>query len=401
MDRFSSLLSNVDCDAGPTLEFKDAMSYQSAHDSFHWVNQVSNRSFVLVTDWPGCGDDGRTPYIVNHITWDNSSFTATLDGSASSWVDALPESSLHFSSSGIGTTALQKRSKPHDYTLSMAQDFSMDDIISETVDGVTVELGCSPCFSTGELDFELEVDNLLKHTGRLSVTPSGLATLITMTLKVSGELDTALETNVPILTIPLDGTNIGDLVKIGPQLVVSVGASMSNWTASAEASFGTWMNISDSSNATIDFKDLTKSSSTSWTPSFTQQSSNLSAQISASGEVYAEIAIDFDLEILGFGLYAGVDLKAPDFVLDFSADASTDGVCGSSGSPVGTDLDIKAGLVAEGSAGVTDETPVVQFTIFEAFEDLFNECIPVNESSDNSSNVTGNGTYTLYKRGRL
>jgi len=275
----------------------------------------------------------------------------------------------------------------HTFGIPLSHDFSKPDAFSTQVDGITIGLGCSPCLTAGTLNFDLDIVKLSAGTGNLTVTPSGIEANATLAFDVTGVLNTAFNPDpVTLLDIPIDGIDIANVVKIGPQLTVDFGVSMTNWTAEATASIGVSASIPDDSVATVDFQDSTKNTVTDFVPQFSLIDPVLSASLSASAEVFTEVTLELDLTFDGFGVTAGLGLKVPDFQVSFDADASTNsGAC--NGGVVGAELDLQVGLDA--TAFVTIDSNTNNFDIFNKFFPLFDHCFAFGGSSNSTgSNST-------------
>ena len=195
---------------------------------------------------------------------------------------------------------------------------------------------------------------------------------ITLALSISGELGDGFNPPpVTLLDIPIDGINIANLVTLGPQLKINLGASVDSWSATATASVGATASIPDGSMALVDFQDSANNMVTDFKPTFDLIDPSLDAEISAGASVFTELALTLDAKFKGIGISAGVTLKVPDFSVTFDATGSTDGGdCGD----VSASLSLDAGLTADAFVQI-NENDRIEFPFFEESVNIASVCV--------------------------
>jgi hypothetical protein len=408
MDRFVGMVSKVDCkNPDLMLDFKTAEGFQYAKDSWKWVKEDKKNKFLMVANYPGCGaENERQPYQITDIEYDEKKYKVFLKGEQQSWDQTFGKFKVHADTKGLmHKTKKTQRSEidrrlTEDFTPSVATDFSRN-ILSTSYSGIDLSLDCQPCGTGGELDIEVKAS--MGWTGldeaSVRITPSSVSAFLTLALHASGTLAEGYETNIPVFSAALPGGIDVPFVKIGPNMNVDVGASMSDWEGEATAQYGASLNIPDDSEMFVDFLNPDSSSFSGWAPSFEPNGPSVDASITASAEIYAGASIDLSATIFSKGFEAGLILKAPDLTADFSAEASTEGGLCDNDSHAAIDVNVHLGVDLACTAGFAGSDPFFSKDIYSTGVDLFSTCIgfggsdPTDTPSPTpSTNGTGPGT---------
>jgi hypothetical protein len=408
MDKFAGMLKNVQCMPNMgmmDIEFKHHSDYRRAKSTWDWVNNKQANHFVLVANYPGCGADGqRQPYFVTKMTEDDKKNTVHLTAEEKPWKQVLPKWYVRANSRGINSpdhTSLHKRISK-DVSIDLTSDFSKD-IFNTDVSGLNIDVACSDCGTSGSLDFDFEVagGDLFKgqnpfsiQQASITVTPNSIAAFMTIEVTASGTLAQGFETDIPVINIPIGGINIPGVLDIGPTFGVDVGASFSDWTGEAKASYGARLDVPTDSVAKLDFLDQANNEFNGWAPTFTSTGPSLSATISAHAEVFAKASIALTAEAFGFGFEAGLDLKLPDLNVDFAATASTDGGACNTNQPFGIEITGDLGVDLEISASKVGEAPFFTAPLFQKSFPLFDVCLPFGDPISATSSAVPQASST-------
>ncbi|PWY79648.1 hypothetical protein BO70DRAFT_52151 [Aspergillus heteromorphus CBS 117.55] len=338
MEYFTDLLTNVTCtNSSMTLGFSDSDAYSYAKSSWSWVNGANNRTFVVVAGAGQCGwNTDRLPFIISAASFRDDTTAARLTGNASTWDSVLGAFELTLgpapSDMEISITKRGTESK----TISFDHSLPSTSVKVLSEDSLDLSVECKDCETKGSFDFvftykvDISWSDLFSSdkklgTANFKITPKDVSMDITPTLDLSGNLTKSYSKEAELVSIPLDGVSIKDLLDIGPSLVFAVGASAGPVNGDATIGYGLSFDISNDATAELDIV-AEKATASGWSPTVTTTGVTLDAEIDATVEVYLKASLELSLSILKWGYEAGIYLK-PYVGADFSIEASTSSVC--------------------------------------------------------------------------
>ncbi|KAL7944917.1 hypothetical protein V8C42DRAFT_65802 [Trichoderma barbatum] len=366
---FQDVVDSVDCSTEDiTVKFGSAGSMQAAQTAWKWVNQAASNTIIYVADGSACaGDKGRQPFSVESITYDAAANTAYMAATKTHWRDFAEDATIRIS--GVPAAGNSAREISKDVSIDIGHDFS-GPIFSTNLDGVNLDLACSKCTTQGSLNADI---TLSLHNGfEASLTTSNnFGATVEVSLTAAGTIGTPLSTSIPIVTVPLAGFSIADVVDIGPQLTVRADAAISGFSASATATVGATASLPDGSGFVLGQPANVQ-------PVITATGLGMSGSVSVTAKVSPVITLQLAATFLGQGLVGGVALQAPVLSATFAGAASTTGVnsCGNSTAEVSVEVDIGAELDAFGGFGGSTDQPN-KMTIFNKSETLWKACLVV------------------------
>jgi hypothetical protein len=379
MEKFAGLLKSVDCSNNPlVLEFKDNATFTSAKQSWSWVSQDVNNTFVLVANYEGCGPDGeRQPYLVNNITFDPEYFKIFLEAQQKEWQDVAKTYSFNMgyrpSLNSSNSSAMAKRDE--DFTLSLASNLDRN-LFSKEVNGIDLSLDCVHCGTSGSLlvDFHLDVD-WFDTTVIMKVSPQEVAAYLQLALSAQGTLSNEYNWQDTIISIPIEGIEAGSFAKIGAFLEVDVGFTIGEWSGEVDATFGAQADISNSAVVEVNLRDLDNGKFSGWNPNLTPIPFTVTAEVGGSVEIYAQAAISLTAEAFGEGIDMSIDLKMPYIDADLTAMANTGGICGTM-QTIGVNVDASVGvdLSVQVAAAGNEANPLWSQTLLDDSWPLFDKC---------------------------
>jgi hypothetical protein len=383
-ERFNDTIASLSCSSTALkMKFKNEDDYTLAKNSWNWVNQNSNRYFVMVVAWPSCGGD-RRPYKVTSYTSNNATMTITMSAAPKDFQKAFPYMKLSVATNGIldgvvPTGTRKRASLSTSIPISLEHDFSGTKIFDAQAEDVDVSLNCGTCNTAGTLNIDAELSfNLFSSptlSGTISVTPSGVAATVGLSLTASGEVTQAIDESVNFVTFTLPGgISIPLIGMLGPSLMVDMVATISSITASATVNLGSvTMSIDDNSKAQLDLANSANNVLTGFTPTFSAEGPSVDAGISASAQFGPQIILGIDAEVFGTGAAAGLALNAPSLNLNaaIEATAADNGCAG-----VEFDVDLSAQLNAFGGVGkIKDVAATDTFSIIGTSTQIFSTCL--------------------------
>lgn len=402
MDRFVNMVKSATCSSNQDaiiITFKDAPSYTSANQDWDWVNQGTFRSVFMTVNMPECllpvndlgSGVGRQAYQVNGVTWDDSQNMATLKAVPKQWKEVIGQDPktgnswwVEIDSRGFPKPSGQNTKRFSDsttVTISVGHDFG-GTILTQTVDGVDIDLECSQCATSGSLEFTASF-GILPFFGAISVMPSGLGATVVLSLTASGTLGQDVSKSVNLVSTSLPGgfTFLDCDITIGPQLIVDVSAGITGISGQAELSFGGELTVPNSAIASVGFGSGGPGNQFSgWGPTFTPILPNFQSNITVTANAGPRIIVALEASIssifLSASASAGLALFAP--VITGTLDALTNsngGVCGLSEGVAGLDFDLNIGAELDAFAGEDQPTNLPnKEVIFTTSADLFSTC---------------------------
>ncbi|KFH48754.1 hypothetical protein ACRE_004810 [Hapsidospora chrysogenum ATCC 11550] len=310
--------SDCSSDEWVKVKFKTQESYNSAKEAWAWVDSTEGNTVYVVVDGANCGEDGRQPYAVTHVVYDEATLTATLMGRKDKWMEFVRTGDVHFSSQGAKTdNNLEKRAEG---TLNLENDFSKP-IVNAEFNGVSVGLECVECKTTGALDYELSV-GFFEVTAEVT-TRNSVGASILLGLSISGELVEPFRPSpINFLSVPLTPFSILGIAEFSPIITVNGQAEIGSLTAELTTTFGGAVRVPDDRTLRL------FGGSDSLDPEFEAFEPTIGASLELTASISPTVTLEMSARAFGIGATVGVALEAPFLEASLKAEADTGGgVC--------------------------------------------------------------------------
>lgn len=221
MDNFAQDLSKVTCDHHLALSFRSNEVYKHAASSWQWVNSAPNRSFIMVVNFPGCDEDeGRQPWVVNSASFTDANSTVNFIGDKISWLELANDISIEW-----GQSIPQALSEPWKrFSISKSTDHSFDitesfnpTFFESNYSGLDFAINCNGCGSKGNLELAGKVSTGKGRIGSAAMTviPKDVEIDLGLQFVISGTLGSGWEKDWNLLSIPIQGFKILDVINVG------------------------------------------------------------------------------------------------------------------------------------------------------------------------------------------
>ncbi|OCK86092.1 hypothetical protein K432DRAFT_341908 [Lepidopterella palustris CBS 459.81] len=295
------MLQAVECKTNNdiALRFKDNAAFSYAVQTWDWVNRNDNYTFVLITNNDGCVTSGdRKPFVVSHLTYDASDYTINMDAQARNWTDIAHTYSLSIRHGPpIPSFRLVRRA---DVSLNLASDFS-GNLLQESVYGVDMSVDCTNCGTSGSLrvDFDISVSWFSLDSASITIQPRSVEAFLEIQLSASGAQSTPYGWEKTLISIPIEGFDIPDIITLGGFLDVAAGYSLSKWSGNAVATMGATMKLSDSAIVEVDLVNSGNNRFSGWSPVFNVIPIEVNAKVGGNAEVFVQPAVMLAAEALG------------------------------------------------------------------------------------------------------
>ncbi|KAE8362195.1 hypothetical protein BDV27DRAFT_159980 [Aspergillus caelatus] len=397
MERFGKLLESVHCtDTSVTVNFKEEQAFTYAEQAWEWVNDMDDRTFVLVIAKGSCnGNTNRLPFIVSNVTYDKSTKTTKLQGKRSSWNEIAHSYELNIGKQRASSSAARR-----DIDRSASLDFNQVIPVKSgklPVDSVDVTWECADCSTQGafELDFHVKTVAGIPKTGSLSLSPNDVSATFMPRVALDGDLKNQKSGEVDLGRIPLSGISIpGGILNIGPQIVFSLGYMMGPLTGSATVTAGITANLNDSAVVSIDLESRSVESN-GWTPSVEPIPVAVDAEIEGAIELHPKASLQISAQVIGKGVEVGLNLK-PSLAATMAVVHSTDGACPDDSkhreNGVTVDPSASVSLNFEATFGDDNGEPDVNQILAEYTAPLESQCYPLGAESSSSATPSGSPT---------
>ncbi|KAF2184868.1 hypothetical protein K469DRAFT_666265 [Zopfia rhizophila CBS 207.26] len=390
MERFDGMLKSVECNTDNlALTFEDDATFKYAQKVWDWVNGEDNHSFVMVAGVGDCGNNTRRmPFIVSSIKYDEEANRATLAANSSDWKAIAHSYDLVV---GQVTQAPETGSKvrPRDITkttsIDMKHDFPFS--VGISANGLSANLACSNCSSTGQFDMEFRISQkLFVPTGAsMKVSPKGVSAIAQVKLSGSGSVTDSLTKTFDILKVPISGITIPGVLDLGPFLTVAVGAELSGISVTAGVTGGATAKLDDKAVLEVDLLDPKSNKFSGWEPSIDPLDVKVDASISGGVAVFLQPSLELKAEALGKclgqGFEIGLNMKVPNINAKLAAVASPQGACpdtpGQPKKTLGVNVSANIGAqlnIAASKSGSSDPLFTVQLATID--KPLASKCFP-------------------------
>ncbi|KOC17177.1 hypothetical protein AFLA70_216g001581 [Aspergillus flavus AF70] len=344
MERFEDLLESVHCtNTSVAMSFKEEQAFTYAEHAWQWVNDMGNRTFVLIVGKGCCKwNTNRLPFIISKVTSDENTKTMKLHGKGSSWLEIAHTYELNIGKQRASTSTARR-----DIDRSASLEFNhVIPLKSGRLpdDNIDVTWECADCSTQGafELDFHVKTVAGIPKTGSLHLSPNGVSATFMPRLAVDGDLKDQKSGEIDLGRIPITGISIpGGILNIGPQMVFSLGYVIGPLTGSATVTAGITANLDDSAEVSIDLESRSVDSD-GWTPSVEAIPMSVDAELEGEIELYPKASLQISAQVIGNvpvstnktsrlteigkGVEVGLNLR-PSLAATMAAIHSTDGAC--------------------------------------------------------------------------
>jgi hypothetical protein len=304
MEQFDGMLTSVQCNTNDVaLTFEDDATFAYAQQVWDWVNGADNHSFVMVAGVGDCGDNTqRIPFVISTIAYDEAANLATLSATQSNWTAVAHTYDLtvgQITQPSAQSDALRTRDVDKSTSIDFVHDFPFSFAIS--ANGLEAKLACTNCSSTGSFDMQLHISTkLFIPTGaKMKLAPRGVSAIGQVKLSGSGSLTDALTKEFEIISIPLAGIKIPEILELGPFLTVSVGAEISAISLSASVQAGATARLDDAAIMEVDLLNPEQNTFSGWEPTIDAVDVRVDASISGGVAVFLKPSVELKAEALG------------------------------------------------------------------------------------------------------
>lgn len=428
MERFGDVLDTAQCSNNSIqFEFMQEVQFVQLQNEWSWVNDAEDNYIVLVTENSRCNiPDGdpttRQPWHVTSAEFKDANNIVTLAAEPVTWEKAFSDWRLKVKSRGLLPSDSRKRSQHHAFnrryeilgnpSIPLAHDFSGGELPLEVGDSSALaSITCDPCYTTGSLDFEIDVipwvmgdpANLLEGPhldGYVAVIANDIGASFTAVSAANAPLTNGASGDVNLWSwSPPDlGISIKDVLHLGLTLELDVAGNFGQTTASFNLSSGVAVTFPDDSIYKVVFNDSSQNENYGWTPHFAATTPSMSESVSVSGSVGTQLRLNFGGDVIGIGVGVGIMLAAPTLELEATAIAQPD-ACGISGAQYGVEFEVDLGASIDAYEGITIAgIPIAATqTLIGISTELLSTCFTISDASATpvSSIPSGNYSYTL------
>lgn len=301
MERFEDLLESIHCtNTSVVMSFKEEQAFTYAEHAWQWVNDMGNRTFVLIVGKGCCKwNTNRLPFIISKVTSDENTKTMKLHGKGSSWLEIAHTYELNIGKQRASTSTARR-----DIDRSASLEFNhVIPVKSGRLpdDNIDVTWECADCSTQGafELDFHVKTVAGIPKTGSLHLSPNGVSATFMPRLALDGDLKDQKSGEIDLGRIPITGISIpGGILNIGPQMVFSLGYVIGPLTGSATVTAGITANLDDSAEVSIDLESRSVDSD-GWTPSVEAIPMSVDAELEGEIELYPKASLQISAQVIG------------------------------------------------------------------------------------------------------
>lgn len=251
---------------------------------------------------------------MSNARYNETSFTIYLDARQSTWKQVTHRYNIDFGEVSRQKGLHDKRqfgwtdfdlSKA--FTIPLAMKFPSK-IIEKKWPNADFAVNCADCGTTGGLVFAGHIEGSFFPPSvdqfTLSVTPSAIQANLGLEISFGGSYNFTgqdfARQEFELIDIPLPSSwSIPQILHFGPKAKVIAGYELEAISGRATVSTGISASISDDSLAKVEIFGNRNLDIHGWVPTFAVQPLTVEAEITASGSLYAGIAVAIALEILG------------------------------------------------------------------------------------------------------
>jgi len=372
MERFKSLLKNVECGEKSILAFKNKESFEYATRAWNWVNEDETHSFILIADYAGCGpDEERVPYYIHNADYDEEKFTAYLYGKEIPWDQAARTFDLDYGTATVvhesSVPGIARRFGPDisynkDVTMGLNAGLNGNIFTAGTPSSdFYVKLDCTDCGLKGALIIAGRISVDLTDVKELSISlePRDVSASLTLAMRAKGKLKKPLQYAPTLAELPIPGAGfkIPGVATLGLVVKANFGVGLKNWEGDATMTYGVTAAISNSALVKVDLaNDGDAVQFSGWQPTFKQKPFGITAKAAVDASVFNAVSIVAKIEVVKKGFELGLELKSPELLTHLATVSNKNGVCGTKKTVgVNVNADFKASVNLKGSAKLKRE----------------------------------------------
>lgn len=359
----------------------------------------------------------RQPWHVRWIEFEDADNTVVLSAEPKTWEDVFEHWELKVSSRGLVPGFQQMLEKRIGYegtkSVDLAADFSTQPVALEDVDGdIAGTVSCNPCYTTGSLDFDIDVVWYLFKglKGSVGMRPNDIGAFATTSVQAEQEIAEGVRAATNIFTLNPTRIYIKGLINMyvrampaavegnptnirthsGPNFKVDLAAEMGKTSAGASASNALAITIPPDSIATLDLSKPERNDVVGWTPQVEHnvQEQPYSANLSLEASLSLALRLELDAQVFDWGLAAGLAFSAPEWTVRVTGVAERD-ACGVAGNSWGVEYASTLGLSLDAFAGFDKSTAMPNtFTILEEEWPVYRECVPETSGAASPPNAS-------------
>jgi hypothetical protein len=312
MERFNDMLTDVTCtQSSIDMTFRDDDTFAYAKAVWDWVNGEENCAFIMVAGKGACGwnEDHRQPFRVTTLSFDEAGNVAHLAAEALEWAQAIHTYTLNVG--GLPSHDLEKRQfgsidYNKDLNIDFNHQFPIETVSLPLPDGATAVLDLSNCSTAGAFAFQFRLETifLIPTKAEMSVHPQGVSLTVAPSLTLTGNITEPRTADLTLARINLAGIQIpAGILDIGPEIVLSVGATVGPLQGEASVTAGVVYSLDDNAVASVDVMGF-EAQQSGWTPNV--QTTPLTVEAELDGYVKAFVKAELELAAKAFG--TGFDL---------------------------------------------------------------------------------------------
>jgi hypothetical protein len=383
MQRFSSILSNVQCgNSSIVLTFRTNDTFKEAVSEWDWVNVDPEHKLIFVADWPSCLNGTQLqPYYIDHTAMNPQADTITLYGTPQSWHDTLKAFELEWGTmytsqppTAANASDLTKRfdlgTWNPSFNVPLTSNFDGNIVDASGQMGkntFTVKADCTHCGTTGTMKFQGKLTvtiDLGVSECSMTVTPADITAFTNIAVNAMGYGAVTLQYSKTLAQWPIAGVEIlNDVLELGLVAKLKAGVGIKNFNGSVDMDFGITGKIPNTAKLKFDLVNEANSDYSSWDPTWTHTFAAKSS-FAFDADIFLQVGIGLQAGIFKKGYEAVVSAKIPDLVFHIVPLHDTAGVCGDKNKSYGVDWTLKGCLSAgwtvkqQGDLSVTiDPTP--------------------------------------------
>ncbi|KAL8929157.1 MAG: hypothetical protein Q9172_000592 [Xanthocarpia lactea] len=430
MERFEPLTSAVDCkgdDGEMSLTFQSQEVLDYAVNTWSFINQAKDESFLLIANHDGCGpDEERQAYRITNIREDRAKLTTYLTAQPASWSEIAGTFDVDFQAAAMAQPGRRRRGLGDffdgvtDFFGGVTDFVANGDIDFDKAANFPVNIGtpgerhsivnlskfslaCTDCYVTGSFQMtgRLSVSDFKLQDFTLTGSPQDFAAKLELETNITAPLGSpeTLQYSKELFSAPIPSAGIAvtGIFSVGAVISYEVGVSTS-FSGSASMTFGVAASLPNTAAVVADFRHPDQSSATGFDggkfdPSFDINA--LSADVTVAA--FAQPKLSFGIDILKVGhLEIALGVKSPVVSATLTGGYNESGLCSSeagaskTGVELASEVAVDINLALEASLGSETQAPPLSLTLFKLAYPLLSKCFPL--ALPGFSPVAGNGT---------
>ena len=297
MEKFHPLLDSVECSQNSMiLKFEDAEAYEYGSQTWSWVNEAKNHTFLLVAGQGHCKwNNDRFPFVVTDADFDDASNTIQVIGHVSDWANSTHSYDLH-----VGGRPGSAKRDDDSYTFDVSGQLPISHIKFGEGD-VKLTYDCYNCGTEGEFvfDFNMKTTLGIPDDISLTITPNGVKVTYEPRLGIQANLGGSWKPSLPLGSIPLDGISIaGGIIDLGPEIKFDLAGSVGPLQGVAGITGGGNISLDNSASLTMDLLNPNIDES-GWSTTYSETALTVDSAIRGSVQLQLDAGIYLALDALG------------------------------------------------------------------------------------------------------